>query len=192
MNAPFYSLPPSEFDRGRRTFLKTGIAGSALLFLGRWLPEARAAGEVAVQKLAFANLTAADAAALTRIIPVMLSGALPQVREQADVVVGEILHGIDVAIGYQPPIVRAEIRDLFGLLTKTILRALIVGIWGSWKNASDEDVRKFLANWHNSHLGMLRSAYIGLNNLIVGSWYGNPRSWPRIGYDGPPKIARGA
>jgi hypothetical protein len=189
MNAPLDPLSPFDVEQGRRTFLKTGIAGCALLFLGRWLPQARAAEQAADSKFAFANLTAADAGVLVRVVPVMLKDALPQEHAERNAAIGEIVRGVDVTIGYQPAHIRDEIRDLFGILTGTVTRALIAGIWRSWENASEKDVREFLASWRNSRLDALRSAYIGLNNLIVGSWYGNPKSWKRIGYPGPPQIA---
>jgi hypothetical protein len=187
MSAPLPLSPPG-FDRGRRTFLKAGVAGSALLLLNRWLPPARAAEPAGTARV-FTNLTDADAAALARIVPVMLAGALPQDHGERNAAIGEIILGVDLTIGYQPPHVRSEIRDLFGLLTRAVTRALIAGIWTSWEKTSDQDIQAFLASWRNSRLAMLRSAYIGLNNLIVGSWYADPKSWPRIGYPGPPKIA---
>jgi hypothetical protein len=186
MNAPITASRPRQFNGERRTFLKAGIAGSALLLFGRWLPPAHAAEPDTDRN--FTNLTSADADALTRIIPVMLLGALPQDRGQLNAAVGEVIRGVDITIGYQSLSVRGEIRDLFGLLTKGVTRALVAGVWTSWENASDQDVRKFLMSWRDSRLGMLRSAYIGLNNLIVGSWYSNPMSWARIGYPGPPKL----
>lgn len=188
MEPPSKSPPPRAFERERRIFLKVGVGGAALLLLGRWLPAAPAADAVDAGTR-FIYLTTADAAALARIIPVMLEGALPEDRGQQNAAIGEIVRGIDIVIGYQPHNARAEIRDLFGLLTKGVTRALVAGVWRSWENATDKDVRAFLASWRNSRLGLLRSAYIGLNNLIVGSWYGNPKSWERIGYPGPPKIA---
>jgi hypothetical protein len=189
MNAPNTPLPPGEFGAKRRTFLKAGVAGSALLLLGRWLPPARAAASSSEKESTFAYLTAADAAMLVRVVPIMLDGALPKERGQFNAAVGDTLRGIDVTIGHQALSVRGEIRDLFGVLTKTITRALIAGIWTSWDKATDQDIRDFLASWRNSRLDTLRTGYIGLNNLIVGSWYGNPKSWARIGYDGPPTIA---
>lgn len=182
--------PPRVHMPGRRTFLKAGVAGSALLFLGRWLPPATAATDAAAgAHTAFANLGADDVSVLVRIIPVMLKGALPQDHAQSNVAIGEIVNSIDVTIGYQPPGVRAEVQDLFGLLTRTITRVLIAGVWASWDKASDQDVHDFLASWRTSRISLLRSAYFGLSNLIMGSWYDNPKSWARIGYPGPPKIA---
>jgi len=188
MNTPITSME-RQFDADRRTFLKVGVAGAALLFAGRWLPPARAGLASAGQALAFANLSPADAVALERIIPVMLHGALPQDEAQRQAAIGEILHGIDVTIGYQPPAVRREIRDLFGLLTKSVTRVVVAGVWKSWDRASNEEIQKFLTGWRNSRFGLLRSAYVGLHDLTVGSWYANPRSWARLGYGGPPKIA---
>lgn len=179
--------PPHDYNAERRTFLKAGVAGSMLLLAGRWLAPAAAAE--AADGPAFANITTADASVLARIIPVMLSGALPQEHGQLNAAIGEIVRGVDTTIGYQPPGVRGEIHGLFGLLTRSITRVLIAGVWSSWEKASDEDVRDFLSSWHDSRIGMLRSAYVGLSNLITGSWYANPKSWGRIGYPGPPKIA---
>jgi hypothetical protein len=35
---------------------------------------------------------------------------------------------------------------------------------------------------------LLRSAYDALHQLVFAAWYGNPRSWPAIGYAGPPVL----
>lgn len=189
MNAPNPPSPPSRLSADRRTFLKAGIAGSALLLLGRWLPPVHAADSTGAKESTFAYLTAADATMLVRVVPIMLDGALPTERGQRNAAIGEILRGIDTTIGHQSLSVRGEIHDLFGVLTKSITRSLIAGIWTSWDKATDEDIRDFLSSWRNSRLDTLRTGYIGLNNLIVGSWYGNPKSWARIGYNGPPTIA---
>jgi len=172
---------------GRRAFLKTGVAGAALLFAARWAaPIPAADAQTAGLPLNF--LTADDAGVLRRIAPVMLAGALPDEGAPRKTAIDEVITGVDLAIGYQPPSVRREIRDLFNLLENAVTRALAAGVWTSWDRASDQTIREFLASWHDSRFDLLRTAYIGLNNLIVGSWYGNPKSWARIGYSGPPKI----
>lgn len=183
-------LLPRALDPARRTFLKAGIGGTALLLLARWLPAAHAAAPDAAQAGRFLHLSPADAEALGRIVPVMLRGALPATGAEYRTAIDEILRGIDLTIDHQPPSVREEIRDLFGILTKGMTRVLVAGVWTSWNKASDDDVREFLTGWRTSRFATLRSAFIGLNNLVMGSWYGNPRSWARIGYGGPPQIAR--
>lgn len=175
-----------HFDTGRRRILKTGVAGAALLIAGRWLaPAAAATPSVSAR----AYLTGSDVAMLERVVPVVLAGAMPADANQLQSAMSEIIDGIDMTIGYEPLAVRKEIRDLFDLLGSSVTRALVAGVWQSWDKASSEDVQKFLTNWRNSRFDLLRSAYIGLTGLITGSWYGNPRSWERIGYPGPPRIA---
>jgi hypothetical protein len=171
----------------RRTFLKMGIAGAALLFTARWLNIATAADPSTPPSFKF--LTLDDVAVLRSIAPVMLRGALPPEDSSRKTAIEEVIAGVDATMGYEPPTVRQEVRDLFNLLENSATRALVAGIWTSWDKASEENVREFLTSWHDSRFDLLRTAYIGLNNLILGSWYGNPRSWARIGYDGPPKIA---
>lgn len=175
-------------DTERRAFLKVGIAGSALLYAGRWLAPVRAA-DGADPRFPFKNLTPDDVVVLSRVIPVMLHGALPPEEAQLKTAIGEVIYGVDLTIGYQPLGVRKEIRDLFNLLNNAAMRALVAGIWKPWDKATNEDIQEFLSRWRDSRFDLLRSAYIGLNNLIVGSWYGNPRSWSRIGYSGAPKLA---
>lgn len=174
----------------RRKFLKTGVAGTALLLAARWThaaPSATTPASVSAPSLKF--LTRDDVIVLLSIVPVMLKGALPPDEAAHAAALDEILAGIDATIGYEPPSVRQEIRDLFNLLENSATRAVVAGIWTRWDKAPEESIRQFLASWHDSRFDLLRTAYIGLNNLIVGSWYGNPRSWSRVGYGGPPKIA---
>ncbi|MFL6624349.1 MAG: hypothetical protein ACJ8NR_17295 [Sulfurifustis sp.] len=177
----------TRFDAGRRRMLETGLAGSALLIAGRWLAPAAVADTASASKHAY--LTGADVVILARIAPVVLAGALPSDAAQLKSAVAEIIDGIDMTIGFEPPAVRKEIRDLFDLLGSGVTRSLVAGIWQPWEKASSEDIQKFLTSWRNSRFDLLRSAYIGLTGLIIGSWYGNPRSWERIGYPGPPRIA---
>lgn len=185
MHLPALPGTAGRFDIRRRTFLKAGIAGSVLLLAGRWLPTAWAA---AADAPALRYLGSADVVVLRRVIPIMLAGALPDAAGQRATALEEVVQGIDLGIHYQPPAVRAEIAELFGLLTGTVTRALVAGVWSSWDKASTEDVQEFLAGWRDSRFALLRSGYLGLNQLIVGSWYSNPRSWARIGYGGPPKL----
>lgn len=183
------SLPDAAIPRniGRRTFLKAGVAGSALLLAGRWLPAPGVAAEVDSPALRY--LGSADVVMLRRVVPVVLAGALPQDPASQAGAIDEILQGIDLVIHHQSLAVRGEIADLFGLLTRGVTRTLVAGVWSSWDEASTEEVQAFLAGWRDSRFTLLRSAYLGLQQLVVASWYGNPRSWPRIGYGGPPKLA---
>jgi hypothetical protein len=173
--------------RGRRRLLQAGIAGTALLFALRWRLAVPATNEAS--NPSFARLHADEATALRFIIPVMLAGALPPDSAAREAAIAEILQGIDATMEHEPPAVRDEIHELFGLLTLGPTRVLVAGIWSSWDRASEAEIHEFLAGWQKSRFALLRSAYVGLNNLITAAWYANPASWPRIGYPGPPRLS---
>jgi len=173
-----------DFDPARRTLLKTGVAGAAVLLLGRWLAPASA---IADGDMSYVFLTADEVTMLRRIVPVMLEGALPP-EVPARAAVTEIISSVDQTAAYLPPAVRQELRDLFNLLNTGVTRALLAGVWGSWVKASDQNIAEFLSRWKDSRFNLLRSAYCALHDLTAGNWYSNPKSWNRIGYDGPPKL----
>jgi hypothetical protein len=170
---------------GRRKLLQAGIAGSALLVALRWRLAVPANES---PRAGFLRLYADEASVLRFIIPVMLAGALPPDTAAREAAIAEILQGIDATMEHEPPAVRDEIHELFGLLTLGATRALVAGIWGPWQEASEAEIHEFLARWRNSRFALLRSAYVGLSNLITAAWYANPSSWPRIGYPGPPRL----
>ena len=55
-----------------------------------------------------------------------------------------------------------------------------------WSDAGAAEVAAFLERWRAVGFTLLRSAYDALHQIIFAAWYGNPRSWPAIGYPGPP------
>ena len=172
----------------RRQLLKAGVLGCAALAFASLAARARAQG--AAQPLAgdFAFLTPEDRVIVAAIAPVMLAGALPAggaARQSAE---AEVVEGVDRAISGLAPATQAELRQLFDLLGLGIARVLVAGLWPSWDEAGAEDIAGFLARWKESRFDLLRSAYLGLHELIIAAWYGNPRAWPRIGYPGPPEL----
>jgi hypothetical protein len=80
---------------------------------------------------------------------------------------------------------------LFALLAFAPTRCLVAGVWSPWPEASAESIAAFLVSWRDSRFALLRSAYEALHQIVYGAWYGNPRSWPAIGYAGPPSLEIG-
>jgi hypothetical protein len=170
----------SETGPSRRTVLQTGLLGGALL----WFASAAAPAPARAQGERFEFLTADDQAIVTAIAPVLLAGALPE----DEAAVAEVVRGVDIAISGLPPATQAELRELFDLLGLAPARALLAGLWSPWEEASPEDIADFLEGWRTSWFALLRSGYVGLHELIVAAWYGNPKSWPHMGYPGPPEL----
>jgi len=179
---------PTSLRVTRRTLLKTGLAGGAALLLARWLYTRTSAPSLVVES---GPALEADARAIiAAIIPVVLDGALPAGTE-AGPARAEALAAAEQAIAGLPPATRKELDQLFSLLAFAPTRCLVAGVWSPWPQAPQESITSFLARWRNSRFGLLRSAYDALHQIVFGAWYGNPRSWPAIGYAGPPSLEIG-
>jgi len=172
----------------RRTLLKTGVAGGAALLAAHWLYTRSTVQSVADTR--FVALAPDARAIVAAIVPVLLDGALPT-GGAAVAALDAVVIGVDVAIGGLPPAARKELDQLFSLLAFAPTRSLVAGVWSPWPEASPAAVADFLAQWRDSRLLLLRSAYAALHQLVMAAWYGNERAWPAIGYPGPPSLAIG-
>lgn len=168
----------------RRRFLKLGLIGGGLLFLAGFWRYLIQREKVAVSGFRF--LTAEDERILTTLTPTLLGKALPS--EGRPAAIAEILGEIDRLIAAMPPLLQADLRQLFDLLDFPPTRIALTGIWSGWETASGKEVEGFLDRWSTSPLTLLQLGYAALHDLVVAAWYDNPRAWPWIGYDGPPDI----
>jgi len=161
----------------RRTFLKVGLAGSALLAAGglaAWIAgrdPARDRDEV-----------------LGAVVPALLAGALPAPPAHRAEAVERCTRLVAEAIGGLSPSAQQEVGQLFALLAIAPTRLLTTGIGSSWAEASPKDVHEFLERWRMHSWALLQSGYQALHDLVLGSWYADESSWPAIGYEGPPKL----
>jgi hypothetical protein len=171
----------------RRTLLKAGVAGVAALVLLRWLYTTTSSPP---QRTGDEALDSDARAIFTAVIPVILDGALSDGPE-APKARAEALDAVAQAIAGLQPAVRRELHQLFALLSFAPTRCLLAGIWSPWSEASRESIAAFLTRWRDSRFALLRSAYEALHQIVLGAWYGNPRSWPAIGYAGPPSLEIG-
>ena len=172
-------------DPVRRRFLQAGLAGAAALAIAGGIAWFRRRVDVA----ATAPALGADARDVVRaIVPSMLAGALPDGADRT-AAVDECVDGVDRAIAGLPPSARAELAQLFALLTLGAGRRAFAGVPSAWRDATRGEVDAFLASWQSSAWALKRTAYDALHQLVIAAWYANPRSWPAIGYPGPPELA---
>lgn len=171
----------------RRRFITAGIAGGALLGVAWWL---RRRGP-ATGDPRFATLSALDAEApvvIAGIASVLLDGALPVEPAARAAAIDDTVAGVAQAIAGLPPAARQELGELFTLLGLAPARIALARVTPAWSEATPADIGAFLERWRNSSLSLLRSAYDALHQLVFAAWYGNPKSWPAIGYGGPPAL----
>ena len=168
----------------RRTFIAVGIVGAFALATAGWLkgPHAPPSG------LRRRTLDADAEAILGAVVPVLLDGALPEAREARQQMIAETLTSIDIAIAGLPQAAQAELSQLFALLALPPVRLGLARITAPWTSAAPADVRLCLDRFRESSWSLQRAAYDALHQLTFAAWYGNPQTWPAIGYAGPPSI----
>jgi hypothetical protein len=177
----------------RRSFLKKGIFGAALLLVGGAVPLALRGGiDRARPRGALKLLTpheyAIFAAIAARIVPG--DGAVstsPWPTAEALDCAGKA----DALMAQAHPKVGAEFRQL--------LRLFESGFSGLFTNAqptpftrlapAEMDAR--LEAWRRSRLALLRSGYQALKRLAQATYYSSPEVYARVGYPGPPPLPRG-
>ena len=169
-------------NRSRRTFLVTGTLGAAALATAEWLrlaPAARVPGR---------GLDADGSAVVRAITPALLAGALPGEPGARAEALRETVANVDAAIAGLPPEAQSELAQFFTLLRFAPARIVLAGLRADWPDATPADIEAVLQRWRTSRVALLRSAYDGLHQLVLASWYGNPRAWDAIGYPGPPAL----
>lgn len=182
---PDAHLPATRVNPLRRRIIFTGIAGAAALAAVRWL-QPMPARSPAVPMPA---LSADGADIMRALIPALLDGALPAQPEARKASIEETVTAVATALDGLSPAAREELAALFAMLSLAPLRIAFAGIDGAWRDASVSDANAFLVRLQKSRWSVKRTAYDALHQLTFAAWYANPRTWPAIGYPGPPALS---
>lgn len=164
-----------KFSLGASAFLATAGLGASLSGCSSSIP---ASG--------FAILRSADLLFLRALIPVMLDGAVAV--EKMPAAVDQTLHCLDNGLNHLSLEMLKLTQQLFDVLAMAVTRGPLTGIWGSWENATADEIRGFLDRWENSSLSLLRMGHSSLLQLVMMAWYSRAESWAHCGYPGPPIV----
>jgi hypothetical protein len=164
-----------KFSLGATAFLATAGLGASLSGCSSSVP---ANG--------FAILRSGDLLFLRALIPVMLDGAVTS--EHMPAAVDGTLQNLDYGLNHLSPEMLKLTQQLFDVLAMAVTRGPLTGIWGSWENATGDEIRHFLERWENSSLSLLRMGHSSLLQLVMMAWYGRKESWAHCGYPGPPVV----
>ncbi|MVW85285.1 twin-arginine translocation pathway signal protein [Pseudomonas sp. PB101] len=164
-----------KFSLGASAFLATAGLGASLSGCSASVP---ASG--------FVTLRSGDLLFLRALLPVMLEGAVTS--ERMPEAVDGTLKSLDYNLAHLSPEMLKLTQQLFDVLGMAVTRGPLTGIWGSWENASADDIRHFLDRWENSSLSLLRMGHSSLLQLVMMAWYGRKESWAHCGYPGPPTV----
>lgn len=163
----------------RRTWLKVGVIGGAVLALGGGLALlARPGWEQG-------RLTPAGRAMFGALADAVLDGLLPAAGPARQAALQAQLARLEATVAGLPPPVQAEIEQLSALLLHPAGRVALAGLSADWAEASVADVQAALQGLRMSRLDTKQQVYHALRELNNGAWFADPGAWPAIGYPGP-------
>ncbi len=176
-------LLPGERE-GRRSFLKYGLAGAALLAVGggtflatrRTRPSAGLAGPYAV-------LTPEEATVFLELSDRLLPPR-PGFPAPLDV---DLPRRIDALLALMPADGQKEVRQLVGLFENALAGFVLDGQWRTFTASTHEQQDARIAAWQKSRFKVRRTGYRALKKIVYSSYYGASETWKAIGYPGPPQ-----
>ncbi|MCL1142269.1 TAT leader-containing periplasmic protein [Shewanella gaetbuli] len=160
----------------RRTFITGAFIGTAALALGVNLYSESTLSSQAKdgQRVLFSIL-----------IPVFLDGALPAVASQKELAINSTVDAIEQAIAVLPEQQQIELAELFELLESRLGLLILTGSVTSLMLRDSAELTRILEHWRFHFLEMVQTAYTGLRELVLTSYYSNPEHWGRLGYAKP-------
>lgn len=170
----------------RRTFLKVGMVSVCVLATARVLDREVFAQADKPGSLDLKKIANKDAVCIAALAAAVLKGALPEEPTARLIAINEVVEAFDRTVAGLSPAVQKELDELLSLLTFSLTRRFVAGVSKPWHEASEDDVSNFLNHWRQSRFDLLQQGYQALARVIVACWYGNPLSWDKINYGGPP------
>ena len=175
-------LLPGESE-GRRSFLRYGLTGAALLAVGggawlgtrRTLPSSGLSGP-------FTVLSPEEATVFLELSERLLPPR-PGFPAPLDL---DLPRRIDALLGLMPPEGQKEVRQLVGLFENALVGLLLDGQWRTFTASSNEQQDARIRSWQQSRLEVRRTGYRALKKIVYSSYYGARETWAAIGYPGPP------
>lgn len=170
----------------RRTLLQTGLLGTVLVGLGSVglaLQQPLRKEPTPTLNVLDADEYAVLAAIAARLCPERGSGA-PGAR------------AIAVATQLDALLQTADAETQKG--TKIALRIFDNALAGAlsgerlvpFTRLTPEAQDRVLANWRDADMGFRRTVYKGIASAVFAVYWGDPRTWARIGYAGPPDMSK--
>jgi hypothetical protein len=168
----------------RRSFIKRGIFGGALLALG-------GAGGLALRRGVPATLPAeglkvlgareyavVEALARRMIVP---QPGFPSPDEL------RVAFECDRVLEKADETTQVEVRQLLQLFENALVGFVFGRRVTPFTKLLAEEQDQVLNEWMTSRLALRRTGFVALRTLVVSAYYGNPKAWPAVSYPGPPR-----
>jgi hypothetical protein len=169
----------------RRTWLKFGLVGGALVALGggmlAWVRPGWTDG----------RLTAQGRELFAAVARAVLEGILPDVGAAATATTRPLqgqLDRLEATVQAMPAVVQAEIADLTALLLHPAGRYVLLGLGVDWSQATVADLRPVMQGLRESRLALRQQTYHALRDLTNAAYFADASAWGFIGYPGPRSV----
>ncbi|WP_153912291.1 TAT leader-containing periplasmic protein [Shewanella sp. TC10] len=159
----------------RRTFLTGAFTGTAALALGvsLYTPEVTDNPDD-THRLLFGVL-----------IPVFMDGALPDVANYREAFLNRTIIAINKTISVLPTDQKQELEQLLTMLESRFGLLILTSSITPLMLRTPAELNHMLEQWRHHFLEMMQTAYLGLRELIVASYYACPEHWGRLHYSKP-------
>ena len=167
----------------RRTLLKYGLAGTALLAaggVGLALRGTVLRAPARSLKVLSAQEYSILAAVADRICPP--TGDFP-----AASAIG-VAEDLDDLLAISDPAVHEELALVLRLVENALPGLLLDQRISTFTGSDPATQDRVLEGMRTSRLEARRTMFKALNGLVGATYYGNPAVWPAVGYPGPPRF----
>lgn len=162
----------------RRTFLMGAFAGTAALALGVNLYSPEFSLPVDSEGKDYRLL-------FSVLLPVMLDGALPYVATHKLAAQNRTLDAIKQSISVLPEEQQTELFELLDMLENRLGLLVLTSSMTPLLMRSPAELTEMLETWRHSYFALLQTAYLGLRELVMASYYACPEHWSRLHYAKP-------
>jgi hypothetical protein len=176
------SIEHWEVQVRRRSFLKTGLVGGATAAAGLGalsLWPSRLGSVPAGLRVLSPKEHAVLAAVAARICP-----GRPGVAPDAAATGVPVL--LDAELAFHDPDIVDAVRGVLGLFESGVVGLLFGERVRPFTQLGPDAQDAALQAWRSSAVTIRRSSYKLLHGLVAGTHFGQPASWPAVGYGGPP------
>ena len=169
----------------RRKLLKTGLFGGAAVVLGSVglaLWESPPRPDTPPLRVLDAREFAILSAIADRVAPALGPDAPGAIALGTVAALDALLVSVDVEV-------QKGLKLALRVFDNALVGALGLERAAPFTTLSPEARDRVLGAWKDSRIGFRRTVYRALSGAILGVYWGDPRTWPRIGYGGPPDRA---
>jgi hypothetical protein len=170
----------------RRTLLKVGLAGGALLAL--------AGGTLTLLQPGRVNGRLGDNARtmFSAVARAVLDSLLPTEPGAAQSAIDGLLKRLEDTVAGLPPPLQAEVDEMLTIVASTPGRVALVGLSTAWGQASNAQVVQALQGLRESGLALRQQVFHALRDLSNAAYFADSGTWALVGYPGQRPVTAAA